>query len=88
MSFDAPDKNAAWQLEKGYTFELWSDVGRELALALGAATEPVQAHASRVTVLLDSEARVVVTYKPGSGLGTHPADVLDDAKALFGTASP
>ena len=83
VSFDPPEKNAAWKAEKGYGFELWTDQGRELALAFGAATSVDQANASRVTLLLDAEGKAVMRYAPGAGLGTHPGDVLDDAKVLF-----
>lgn len=83
VSFDSPEKNAAWATEKGYRFELWTDLSRELAQAVGAAEAPDQARASRVTVLLDPEGHVAVRYQPGLGLGTHPADVLEDAQALF-----
>lgn len=84
VSFDSPADNAAWAKDKGFRFELWSDAGRELALHWGAADAPDQARAKRTTVLLDAEGRVVVRYTPGLDLGTHPADVLDDARKLFG----
>ena len=83
VSFDPPDKNAAWAVEKGYRFELWSDNERALAMAIGAARSADQARASRTTVLLDPRGHVVVRYEPGLGLGTHPAEVLEDARALF-----
>ena len=83
VSFDPPDKNARWAEEKGYHFELWSDTSRELAMACGAAHKADQARADRVTVLIDPQGRLVVRYEPGLGLGTHPADVLEDAKILF-----
>lgn len=83
VCFDPPEKNAAWAREKGFGFELWTDGGRELALAFGAADSPDQHRPRRLTVLLDANGRVMTRYAPGLGLGTHPAEVLEDARALF-----
>jgi peroxiredoxin len=86
VSFDPPADNAAFKENKGYTFELWTDADKTLALALGAAANADQGHASRRTVLLDPTGQVVLTYDVGLGLGAHPGDVLDDARALFPAA--
>jgi len=88
VSFDAPADNAPFKENKGYTFELWSDTDKTLALTLGAAANAEQGHASRRTVLLDPAGQVVLTYDVGLGLGAHPGDVLDDARALFPQPPP
>ena len=85
VSFDAPEANARWHDKKGYAFELWTDdEQRTLARHFGAARSSEAGHASRVTVLLDHEGRVLLQYKVGLDLGTHPGDVLADAQRLFG----
>ena len=83
MSFDSPEANAAWAKEEGFGFELWTDPDRQLALAYGAAKSKDQAHASRVTMLLDANGNVVLDYDVDLNLGTHPSDVLTDARLLF-----
>lgn len=88
VSFDDPAKNAAWRRNKGFAFELWTDVDRTLAQHLGAAKSADQRHASRRTVLLDAQGHVAVTYDVGLGLGTHPQDVLDDARRLWPAQVP
>ncbi len=83
VSFDTPQANKAWHDDKGFTFELWTDADRTLALALGAASSKDQKNASRETRLLDAEGRVLLEYDVGLNLGTHPSDVLGDASRLF-----
>lgn len=83
VSFDAPEANKAWHDDKGFGFELWTDTDRTLALALGAAQSADQKVADRETRLLDAEGRVLLEYDVGLNLGTHPSDVLGDAKRLF-----
>lgn len=82
VSFDPPEKNAEWREKKGFTFELWSDVGRELAQVYGAADSADAKFAQRITVVLDPQGQLALVY-PQVGVGTHPADVLDDVKKRF-----
>lgn len=84
MSFDPPEANAAWREKKGFTFELWSDENREMALYYGAASDPHQRTASRETRLLDAEGNLLLEYDVGLNIGTHPSDVLADCERLWG----
>ncbi len=83
ISFDPADENQAWAIQEGFQYELWSDLGRELALYYGAATTETQNSASRKTFLLDAEGTLVLEY-PSVSAGTHPAEVLEDCELLFG----
>lgn len=84
MSFDSPEKNAAWAEDEGFAFELWTDSeDRTLAQAYGAASSSSAAYADRVTVLLDAEGRLLLEYEVG-GIATHPGQVLSDCQQLFG----
>lgn len=83
VSFNAPEKNQAWAQEQGYRYELWSDRDKTLALALGAVSTSLAPMPSRVTRLIGADGTVLLEYKV-SDIGTHPADVLDDCRRLFG----
>lgn len=83
MSFDSPAENQAWAVDEGFTFDLWSDAGRELALFYGAATTPTQGAAARITVILDENGELLLEY-PFVAVGTHPQEVLHDCELLFG----
>ncbi len=84
VSFDPPRANAAWAEDEGFPFELWTDgPERTLALTYGAALNPSAAVALRVTVLLDPDGDLQLTYAV-TDFGTHPAQVLDDVTALYG----
>jgi peroxiredoxin len=83
-SFDDPARNQAWAESEGFSFELWSDTDRELALYYGAASSPSAFAASRVTKVIDPDGVLVLEYVSGLSVGTHPAAVLDDMRILFG----
>ncbi len=83
VSFDEPEVNQAWAEEEGFSFDLWTDDDRTLALAYGAATSASQPYASRKTVILDAEGELVLVYDSVS-VSAHPADVLEDCQILFG----
>lgn len=83
ISFDAPEKNQAWAAKEGYTFDLWTDADRTLALTYGAAATADQAFASRVTKVLDDKGTLILEY-PTVKVGTHPGQVLADCEKLFG----
>ena len=83
MGFDAPEATQRWHDKKGFTFELWTDDDqRTLARHFGAASNASASRPARVTVLLDPEGRVLLEYDVGLNLGTHPEDVLEDARRL------
>ena len=70
-SFDTPKANEAWAEIEGFSFELWSDSDKTLALYYGAASSPTTRNASRVTKVLDAEGNLVLEYQV-SAIGTHP----------------
>ena len=87
VSFDSPSANAAFAKSDSFAFDLWSDLGRELALYYGAASSPTQGAANRMTVVLNDKGEQVLYYSSfmtNSGLTHHPNDVLADCKALLG----
>jgi peroxiredoxin len=87
VSFDSAAKNAAFKKADNFQFELWSDLGRELAMYYDAASSKTQSAADRVTVVLDETGKEVLTYSSwmtNTGLTHHPKDVLADCKALKG----
>lgn len=89
VGFDPPEDNAAWAADQGFPFELWTDSDRQLAVHFGAAASADARRPSRRTVLLDAQGNLALLYDVGiTGLGTHPADVLADAKALFPKPQP
>ena len=84
VSFIPPSENAAWSADEGFGFELWSDLDRELALYYGAADDPSQAAARRISVLLDPRGELVLEYLDNVNVGTHPSHVLEDCLTLWG----
>jgi peroxiredoxin len=84
VSFNKPARNLAWSQSQAFPFELWSDEARDLALYYGAATSRKAFAPSRITVLLDGTGTLLLRYDDVS-VGTHPGDVLEDCRALFGT---
>ncbi len=83
VSFDEPETNQEWAEEEGFSFELWTDDDRTLALTYGAATSADQAYASRKTMILDQDGALVLVYD-SVGVSAHPQDVLEDCEILFG----
>jgi peroxiredoxin len=85
VSFDEPGQNAKFKTADKFTYSLWSDVGRELALYYGAASDKDQFFADRVTVVLDPKGAWRLVY-PTSAIGwniaSHPQHVLQDCQAL------
>lgn len=84
VSFDKPAKNAQFKANENFGYDLWTDAGRELALAWGAAKSANQLFADRVTVLLDPQGTRILHYNVGFNIAAHPQQVLDDCKALLG----
>lgn len=83
VSFDDPSTNLQWAQQEGFTFELWTDTDRTLALTYGAATSANQAYANRITVLLDADGDVQLEYLDHISVGTHPGRVLEDCQQLY-----
>ncbi len=77
--------NAIFKSNEEFQFDLLSDVDRELALYYGAADNPGQFFASRITVILDEKGEWVLFY-PSDKLGSlyaHAQMVLDDLSLLL-----
>jgi len=55
-----------------------------LALTYGAATSTGQPYASRITVLLGADTDLTLEYLDDIEVGTHPDQVLEDCRLLFG----
>lgn len=83
-SFDSISDNEEFKEKEGFEYELWSDLGRELALYYEAADSESQSKADRRTVLLDGQGRQLLRYDPGFNFGAHPEEVLEDCQTLFG----
>jgi peroxiredoxin len=83
VSFDPPADTARWVENQKFPFEVWTDTNRTLAMAYGAAESADASRPSRVTVMLDANADLLLTYGSVS-VQTHPEDVLRDAQSLFG----
>ena len=83
VSFDSPETNSEFASNEGFQYELWTDTQRDLALAYGAASSASQSAASRVTVVLDADGELLLTYDVGFEFGAHPGLVLDDCRQLF-----
>lgn len=77
ITFSAPQDLKNWAGEAGLTTDLLCDADRSVALAYGAAESADQERATRVSVLVGPDGRVVKTYaKPDPE--RHPAEVLAD----------
>ena len=83
MSFDTPAKNQEWAVDEGFTFELWTDDDKTLALYYGAATSETQQTATRISKLLLPDGTLLLDYLK-VGVTNHPQEVLEDCQALFG----
>ncbi len=83
MSFDPVEANAAFREKYSFSFELWSDASRALAIHFGAAVDPSNASPRRHTVAIDAEGVQVLEYRSVMNVLGHPQQVLDDCKALF-----
>jgi len=82
VGFDSPEDNSAWAQDEGFSFELWTDSDKTLALYYGAVESASATLPSRVTRVLDAEGVLVLEYQV-SDIGIHPQDVLDDCRILF-----
>jgi peroxiredoxin Q/BCP len=84
VGFNPPEAMQAWAEDEGFTYELWTDTDRTLAMTYGAAKREEQPSPSRITMLLDADGRLLLEYVGAIDTGTHPNDVLTDCEALFG----
>ena len=86
VGFDSPEENQAWAEEEVYAFEIWTDDDKTLALTYGSVESKSEGTPGRVTMLLDASGELALEYKVSLNLGTHPEEVLSDARALFSEA--
>ncbi|MBA2320103.1 MAG: redoxin domain-containing protein [Deltaproteobacteria bacterium] len=84
VGFDSPVVNSEWAEEESFQFDLWTDGDRQLATYYDAVDSPLQARPDRVTKVLDADGVLVLEYVESVIVGTHPDDVLEDCRALFG----
>ena len=83
VGWDGPQVTAPWVEREGFPFEIWTDVNKELSYYYGAADESSWTP-QRVTKVLDADGTLILEYNDvGLGVTTHPAEVLEDCKALF-----
>jgi peroxiredoxin Q/BCP len=87
VSFDTPEDNASFVRQQGFPFRLLSDTDRTLAAAAGAASDPRQPVARRISYLVGPDGKVVKVY-PQVTPGTHAQDVLSDLIATGSASTP
>ncbi len=83
MSFGKPEKALAWAEDQRFAYPLWRDTDKALALHYGAVSTRFAPVPGRVTVVLDAQGALALVYDDVD-VGTHPADVLEDCRVLFG----
>jgi len=76
--------NERWIEDQQYEFEIWTDDEKTLALHYGAISRPSAAFPKRITKILDAEGTLILEYVEGVGPATHPQEVLEDCRLLFG----
>jgi peroxiredoxin len=77
ITFSSSKDLKTWINETGLTTDLLCDADRSVAMAYGAAESADQEKATRISVLIGPDGKVVKTYsKPDPGL--HPSEVLKD----------
>jgi peroxiredoxin Q/BCP len=89
VSFDTPEDNRAFAEKNGFPFRLLSDVDRtigELYETKRAPEEQSPEYAKRRTYLIDPEGRIAKAYRV-TDIPAHPAQVLEDFRALAGGRS-
>ncbi len=77
VTFSSTEDLKKWTNDNGYTTELLCDADRSVAMAYGAADSADQEKASRVSVLVGPDGKVVKTYTVEDAEG-HSAAVLAD----------
>jgi peroxiredoxin len=84
VSFDEVSSLQSWAEDEGFQYELWQDTDKTLAVHFGAADSTSSWFPDRITVLLDADGNQLLSYDVSS-FGTHPAQVLEDCEAIFGS---
>ena len=84
VSFNDPDTLEYWAEDQGYQYELWKDKDKALAVHYGAAGSTGAIFPDRKSYLLNKKGELLLSYTDDVGVGTHPRQVLEDCKLLFG----
>lgn len=79
-SFDPPKENRAFVEAESFPFLLLSDLDKQLAMAVGAATSAQQGYARRISYLVGPDGNVIKAYTEVSP-SEHAAEVLADYAA-------
>jgi len=83
-SFDTPEDNKEFARQNGMPFRLLSDVDRVAGTAYETQRHPEEQspeYAKRRTYLIDPDGVIRKAYRV-TDIPAHPAEVLDDLKAL------
>jgi len=87
VSFDTPSDNATFVSQQGFPFRLLSDTDRSLATSVGAASDPSQPVARRISYLVGPDGKVVKVYAQVTP-ATHAQEVLADVSAATSQSPP
>jgi peroxiredoxin Q/BCP len=85
VSFDKPADNATFVQQQAFPFRLLSDTDRKLATAVGAAADPNQPVARRISYLVGPDGEVLHVYAQVTP-ATHAQEVLTDLRAATSSA--
>jgi peroxiredoxin len=77
ITFSPSEDLKRWSDEVGLTTELLCDADRAVALAYGAAESADQERATRISVLVGPDGKVLKTYEDMNA-EAHPGDALAD----------
>ena len=85
MSFNAVDTNADFCSDNEFSYDVWSDLERELALFYRIVDSASALFPSRQTVVLSPQGEWILVYQdPGipNGLDGHAQVVAEDVAAI------
>ena len=77
ITFSPTDDLKQWRSDVGLTADLLCDADRSVAMAYGAAESADQERATRISVLVGTDGKIVKTYEV-SEAEAHPSAALAD----------
>ncbi len=77
ITFSPTDDLKQWRSDVGLTADLLCDADRSVAMAYGAAESADQERATRISVLVGTDGKIVKTYEV-SEAEAHPGAALAD----------
>jgi peroxiredoxin Q/BCP len=89
ISFDTPEDNRAFAEKNGFPFRLLSDVDRKVGEQYETKRAPEEQspeYAKRRTYLIDPQRIIAKAYRV-TDIPAHPAQVLEDFRAITGEKS-